>query len=137
MSFFKKAQAKIAEKRASFGSSASPTSPQIPFGTRPPPGGSDKPDVMTLRDRFIVRNRQTSQLEVEGTGEVVRFASLCAPDLFDDEGFEKEDAMRTIRGFGRWPVTRTYTLKVKSKNIGHGHINGWNHETVRMSASWR
>ncbi|POV94685.1 hypothetical protein PSHT_16074 [Puccinia striiformis] len=78
--------------------------------------------------RFIIRNPVTAQLEVEGTGEVVRFASLCAPDLFDSEGFEKEDTMRTIAQFGKWPVTRTYTLKVKSTRIGKGHINGWDPE---------
>ncbi|PLW40617.1 hypothetical protein PCANC_13020 [Puccinia coronata f. sp. avenae] len=80
------------------------------------------------RGRFIVRNSATGQLEVEGTGEVVRFASLCAPDLFDSEDFEKEDTMRTIAQFGKWPVTRTYTLKVKSTRISKGHINGWNPE---------
>lgn len=80
------------------------------------------------RGRFIVRNSATGQLEVEGTGEVVRFASLCAPDLFDNEGFEKEDTMRTIAQFGKWPVTRTYTLKVKSTRISRGHINGWHPE---------
>lgn len=79
--------------------------------------------------RFIVRNPRTAQLEVEGTGEVVRFASLCAPELFDNEGFEKEDTMRTIAEFGKWPVTRTYTLKIKSFRISKGHINGWNRET--------
>ncbi|KAA1074170.1 hypothetical protein PGT21_007030 [Puccinia graminis f. sp. tritici] len=77
------------------------------------------------KGRFIIRNPATAQLEVEGTGEVVRFASLCAPDLFDSEGFEKEDTMRTIAQFGKWPVTRTYTLKVKSTRISRGHINGW------------
>lgn len=77
------------------------------------------------RGKFIVRNSATGLLEVEGTGEIVRFASLCAPDLFDNEGFEKEDTLRTISGFGKWPVTRTYTLKVQSKNVTRGHINGW------------
>ncbi|POW05553.1 hypothetical protein PSTT_09616, partial [Puccinia striiformis] len=78
--------------------------------------------------RFIIRNPATAQLEVEGTGEVVRFASLCAPALFDNEGWEKEDTMRTISHFGKWPVTRTYTLKIKSTRIGKGHINGWDPE---------
>ncbi|KAI8456206.1 family 5 glycoside hydrolase [Phakopsora pachyrhizi] len=78
--------------------------------------------------RFIVRNPSNGELEVEGTGEIVRFASLCAPDLFDDDGFEKEDTMRTISEFGIWPVTRTYTLKIKSCRIGRGHINGWDQQ---------
>ena len=30
-------------------------------------------------------------------------------------------------GFGR-PVTRTYTLRIKSGRVGRGHINGWNAE---------
>ncbi|EGG00256.1 family 5 glycoside hydrolase [Melampsora larici-populina 98AG31] len=77
------------------------------------------------RGKFIVRNSTTGLLEVEGTGEIVRFASLCAPDLFDNDGFEKEDTLRTISGFGKIPVTRTYTLKITSKNVTRGHINGW------------
>ncbi|KAH9818626.1 family 5 glycoside hydrolase [Melampsora americana] len=77
------------------------------------------------RQKFIIRNQINGLLELEGTGEVIRFASLCAPELFDNEGFEREDTLRTISGFGKWPVTRTYTLKIQSKNINRGHINGW------------
>lgn len=82
MSFFKKAQAKLDafSDRHGGGSSGQSGPPQIPFGSKPRGSGGDKPDVMTLRDRFIVRNKATGQLEVDGTGEVVRFASLCAPE---------------------------------------------------------
>lgn len=75
MPLFKKAKERFSEARKSI--SGSP--PQVPLGSKP---AADKPDIMTLRDRFIVRNGQTGQLEVEGTGEVVRFASLCAPEVF-------------------------------------------------------
>jgi len=89
MSFFKKAQAKIQSVAAqhglpagSFGSSSGSVGgggpPQVPIGSKPQ---AEKPDIMTLRDRFIIRNPTTGQLEVEGTGEVVRFASLCAPEV--------------------------------------------------------
>ncbi|EFP81684.2 uncharacterized protein PGTG_07933 [Puccinia graminis f. sp. tritici CRL 75-36-700-3] len=115
------------------------SSPQYLIGGRGVPDGrqmlrpsphpaSSSGGAANNRGRFIIRNPATAQLEVEGTGEVVRFASLCAPDLFDNEGFEKEDTMRTIAQFGKWPVTRTYTLKVKSTRISRGHINGWDPE---------
>ncbi|KAL8293149.1 hypothetical protein RQP46_000843 [Phenoliferia psychrophenolica] len=60
-----------------------------------------------------------------------RFQSFNAPELLDGDecgSFEIKDTMQTLAlGFGR-PVTRTYTLRIKSGRIGRGHINGWNNE---------
>ncbi|GAA5945121.1 uncharacterized protein JCM15063_006526 [Sporobolomyces koalae] len=76
--------------------------------------------------------RQGSQLVLDG--QPFRFASLNAPELLDGEcnqQFEVIDTMETFGkagAFGGVPVTRTYTLRLKSQNIARGHINGWNRE---------
>lgn len=62
-----------------------------------------------------------------------RFASLNAPELLDGDvnsQFEVRDTMQSFSmpgAFGR-AVTRTYTLRINSKNIHRGHIKGWNEE---------
>ncbi|EGG02041.1 family 5 glycoside hydrolase [Melampsora larici-populina 98AG31] len=142
MSFFKKAAEKLKDAQSeavdkfnqlkishssnndSCSSNGPPPIPPRPTHRRDP----NTTGAKNNQGKFIIRNPNTGNLEVEGTGEVIKFASLCAPELFDNEGFEKEDTMRTISQFGIWPVTRTYTLKVKSCRINRGHINGWDCE---------
>ncbi|KAG0143770.1 hypothetical protein CROQUDRAFT_660861 [Cronartium quercuum f. sp. fusiforme G11] len=132
MSFFKKAsekfkqvQTEATEKFKQQHSNLAPILPSRPKKSPPPIPSRPGTGSACNQGKYIIRNPNTGQLEVEGTGEIIRFASLCAPELFDNEGFEKEDTMRTISGFGKWPVTRTYTLKIKSFRINRGHINGW------------
>ncbi|BGP13851.1 hypothetical protein JCM10213v2_001789 [Rhodosporidiobolus nylandii] len=80
-------------------------------------------------DQFV--ERRGSQLFL--AGRPFRFASLNAPELLDGDvngPFEVKDtfaALAAENGFGT-AVTRTYTLRIKSKNIGRGHINGWSTE---------
>lgn len=142
MSFFKKAAERLKDAQSeavdkfnqlktSHSSNNDICSPNGPPPIPPRPTHRRDPNTTGAKNnqgKFIIRNPNTGNLEVEGTGEVVKFASLCAPELFDNEGFEKEDTMRTISQFGIWPVTRTYTLKVKSCRINRGHINGWDCE---------
>ncbi|GAA5845713.1 hypothetical protein JCM9279_006081 [Rhodotorula babjevae] len=68
-------------------------------------------------------------------GQELRFASLNAPQLLrgDESGpFEVRDTFAALAakdGFGGVPVTRTYTLMIKSKPyVNVGHINGWSEQ---------
>ncbi|GAA6037106.1 hypothetical protein JCM8097_008738 [Rhodosporidiobolus ruineniae] len=80
-------------------------------------------------DQFV--ERRGSELFL--AGERFRFASFNAPELLDGDvngAYEVKDtfaALAAENGFGT-AVTRTYTLRIKSKNIGRGHINGWSTE---------
>ncbi|ORY72563.1 glycoside hydrolase superfamily [Leucosporidium creatinivorum] len=60
-----------------------------------------------------------------------RFAGLNAPELLDGDvngPFEYANTFQSLSAPGAFSraVTRTYTLRIKSKNVGRGHINGWN-----------
>ena len=64
-----------------------------------------------------------------------RFVSLNAPETTDGScthGWEVTDTMRTIAGLASdvgLAVTRTYTLRVRSKNFPKAaHITGWDRE---------
>ncbi|GAA5947882.1 hypothetical protein JCM3775_007304 [Rhodotorula graminis] len=68
-------------------------------------------------------------------GQKLRFASLNAPQLLrgDESGpFEVRDTFAALAakdGFGGVPVTRTYTLMIKSKPyVEKGHIIGWSNQ---------
>ncbi|GJN88588.1 hypothetical protein Rhopal_001554-T1 [Rhodotorula paludigena] len=80
-------------------------------------------------DHFV--ERRGSDLFL--AGERFRFASLNAPELLDGDvngPFEVRDTLQALAAEGAFgtAVTRTYTLRIKSKNIGRGHINGWSAE---------
>ncbi|GAA5968157.1 hypothetical protein JCM11641_003752 [Rhodosporidiobolus odoratus] len=102
----------------------------------PPVNFSSRPDAqssMTFHaatsDQFV--ERRGSQLFL--SGQRFRFASLNAPELLDGDvngEFEVEDTFAALAAQGGFAtaVTRTYTLRIKSKNIGRGHINGWSSE---------
>ncbi|BGP53888.1 hypothetical protein JCM8202_006081 [Rhodotorula sphaerocarpa] len=81
------------------------------------------------RDHFV--ERKGSELFL--AGKRFRFASLNAPELLDGDAngpFEVRDTFASLaaeNAFGS-AVTRTYTLRIKSPNIGRGHINGWHPE---------
>ncbi|GAA5904841.1 uncharacterized protein JCM6883_004880 [Sporobolomyces salmoneus] len=101
----------------------------------PPKTLSAQPQAQADRTRQMSNSfveRKGSQLLLDG--KPFRFASLNAPELLDgdcNQQYEVTNTMETFGapgGFGGVPVTRTYTLRIKSKNIGRGHINGWNRE---------
>ncbi|GAA5863738.1 hypothetical protein JCM1840_005748 [Sporobolomyces johnsonii] len=80
-------------------------------------------------DSFVQRQGSTLTLD----GQPYRFASLNAPELLDGDcngPFEVADTFQSLAKEGAFgaAVTRTYTLRIKSKNIGRGHINGWSNE---------
>ncbi|KAM0792448.1 hypothetical protein ACM66B_005125 [Microbotryomycetes sp. NB124-2] len=67
----------------------------------------------------------------------LRFVSLNAPELLDGDvngTFEVDHTFKSLSwpsGFGgvaSSAVTRTYTLRIKSRNVSRGHINGWSNE---------
>lgn len=123
------------------------------------------PRQESSKNEFAMSNGATSPFVQARNGSLwlgdqpYRFASLNSPELLDgdvNQGFEVDDTMQSIAmGFGR-PVTRTYTLRIKSVSssgrfrsisisrlhvdlyavyfrcwnrsgrVGRGHINGWN-----------
>ncbi|GAA5830273.1 hypothetical protein JCM11251_001289 [Rhodosporidiobolus azoricus] len=109
-------------------STAHPQEQQAP----PPVNRATRPAMTSHTDKsdaFV--ERHGSQLTL--AGKPFRFASFNAPELLDGDvngRFEVEDTFASLaapNGFGT-AVTRTYTLRIKSKNIGRGHINGWSSE---------
>lgn len=64
--------------------------------------------LLSPKRPFVTARHGRLQLE---DGTPFRFASLNAPELFQNTAFEVEDTMRTMKGFGR-AVTRTYTLRM-------------------------
>ncbi|GAA5978097.1 hypothetical protein JCM10908_004228 [Rhodotorula pacifica] len=84
---------------------------------------------LSRADQFV--ERRGSDLVLAGNR--FRFASLNAPELLDGDvngPFEVWDTFASLaaeNAFGT-AVTRTYTLRIKSQNIGRGHINGWHSE---------
>lgn len=89
-------------------------------------------DLVSDRDHFITL--RSSQLFLDS--KPFRFASFNAPELLalnhinnaDATTFELFDTLTSIQlGFAR-PVARTYTMRIKSRNIAKGHINGWSDE---------
>ncbi|GAA5938222.1 hypothetical protein JCM3775_002920 [Rhodotorula graminis] len=85
--------------------------------------------AMSNADHFV--ERRGSELFLNGAK--FRFASLNAPELLDGDcngEFEVRDTFAALAAEGAFgtAVTRTYTLRIKSKNIGRGHINGWSNE---------
>lgn len=87
------------------------------------------PAHLSRADQFV--ERRGSELILAGNR--FRFASLNAPELLDGDvngPFEVRDTFASLaaeNAFGT-AVTRTYTLRIKSPNIGRGHINGWHSE---------
>ncbi|GAA5848532.1 hypothetical protein JCM8547_004542 [Rhodosporidiobolus lusitaniae] len=113
------------EPSASLAHPASP--PSVNKRTRP---ATAMPVSHASRSHLFVE-RSGSSLTLGG--QPFRFASLNAPELLDGDcngEFEVRntfEALAAENGFGT-AVTRTYTLRIKSKNIGRGHINGWSNE---------
>lgn len=95
MSFFKKATDKLKEVQAEATGKLKQVTQsgshhqQVTFHSNSNPSASTPPPIPSRPGtgsacnvgRFIVRNPKTGQLEVEGTGEVIRFANLCAPEV--------------------------------------------------------
>ncbi|GAA6009071.1 hypothetical protein JCM10207_004083 [Rhodosporidiobolus poonsookiae] len=108
------------------------TAASVPPHPAPPVNRSTRPTMAShasKSDHFV--ERRGSQLFL--VGQPFRFASLNAPELLDGDvngEYEVRDTFAALAaegGFGS-AVTRTYTLRIKSKNIGRGHINGWSTE---------
>ncbi|KAK4053059.1 hypothetical protein OIV83_001794 [Microbotryomycetes sp. JL201] len=65
--------------------------------------------------------------------QAISSINLNAPELLDGDVNGEFEVDHTFKSLS-WPasfatsVTRTYTLRIKSKNIGRGHINGWSNE---------
>ncbi|GAA6044812.1 hypothetical protein NBRC10513_004659 [Rhodotorula toruloides] len=103
------------------GSRAAPHAPQARFAMAN--------SHVSRSDQFVERRGSDLYLG----GQKFRFASLNAPELLDGDvngPFEVRDTFAALAAEGAFgtAVTRTYTLRIKSKNIGRGHINGWSNQ---------